>query len=315
MATSTHAIPDANHLAADCAALRRRLYVVALLRGIGLLLAVLFVNAAARRRPRLALPPAGLVRAAILVWTLACHRLSRLPLPRPAARRRTDDLSLALRIEESYPSLNDALASTVAIPRRTCRTAARRVAGPAHRGDSPRPRQDQRLRLQPHRGHTRSVVVDTAYGPAASSSSSRWHCCFPPLAGTALARLADPFGGHEWPAQTRLTALVAGPLDGPVALIGDEPVAPPAEGSVLRVGRGQPFLVRGKLCAATRKTAWCRAVSSSRCAPEAARPPKIAARSYAKTKARPLRDEAGHGTLPERLQVPGRRPRRRERRL
>ena len=103
------------------AALRRRIRLVATFRGTAWLLAavlftLLFVGLLDWRFHRVqaggqGLP--GLVRAFALVGLLGgagllIRRLLWRPLSEPA-----DDLSLALRVEERYPALEDALASTV----------------------------------------------------------------------------------------------------------------------------------------------------------------------------------------------------------
>src|SRR5262249_57654141 len=95
------------------AALRRRLRFVVTVRGVGWLLTLLlFAAAGAGFLDWLWRLPA-LVRAVVLVGTLAGAGLvAYRMLLRPLATR-ADDLALALRIEERYPSLNDALASTV----------------------------------------------------------------------------------------------------------------------------------------------------------------------------------------------------------
>ncbi len=246
MATSTHPVPDVKHLRGRLSALRRRLYTVTLLRGAGLVLAVFCLNAAVAGALdwRFHLP--AFVRAVILVWTLACAAFCAFRyLYRPLSAR-TDDLSLALRIEESYPSLNDALATTVQF---------------LDEPDALPPGESVSLRTEAMRRardkinlcdfnrivDTRGLWYMTLLRGAAVALVVLLAGVFPALAVTALARLADPFGAHDWPAQTRLTTLVAGPLDGAVALIGDDPVAPAADGPSLRVGRGQVFLVRGKL--------------------------------------------------------------------
>jgi len=95
------------------AALRRRLHFVATVRGVSWLLAavVAAVAVACLLDWRFQLP--SLVRGVLLVGTLSAGGyLFYRHLFRPLSAR-TDDLSLALRIEETYPSLNDALASTV----------------------------------------------------------------------------------------------------------------------------------------------------------------------------------------------------------
>src|SRR5262245_37115032 len=104
------AIPVGTDLKQRLAALRRRLRFVATFRGgawlTAVVLSVLLVAGALDWL--FALPP--LVRGVILTGLLTgagliVYRLLIVPLSKPA-----DDLSLALRVEERFPSLNDALA-------------------------------------------------------------------------------------------------------------------------------------------------------------------------------------------------------------
>src|SRR4051794_11591543 len=102
-----------NPLRARLAAVRRRLFLVVGLRGVCAVAAVLAatVVAAGLIDWRFHLP--NLIRALFLVGGLSgAGCLALRLLLRPLAGR-TDDLSLALKVEELYPSLNDSLASTV----------------------------------------------------------------------------------------------------------------------------------------------------------------------------------------------------------
>jgi hypothetical protein len=245
MATVTHPVPEGGQLRSRLAALRRRLYVVSMLRGFGWVLTVVLLSAAIGSVLdwRLHLP--ALVRAVLLVTTLAASAYLAFRLLFRPLSVRTDDLSLALRVEENYPSLNDALASTVQF-----------LDDPDASGDGVSPSlRDEAMR----RARAKIIacdfnrIVDTRGLPLAVLSlflsgvtAALLVYLFPALALTAVARLANPFGALNWPAQTRLAALAAGPLDGPVVLIADDRGGT-ADASGLRIGRGQPFLVRGKL--------------------------------------------------------------------
>src|SRR5262249_50076446 len=102
-----------NPLQHRLAALRRRLRFVVTFRGACRLGALLFlaVAVAGLLDWRVHLP--GAVRALVLVATLGgAGYVAFLYLLRPLAAP-ADDLALALRIEERYPELNDALASAV----------------------------------------------------------------------------------------------------------------------------------------------------------------------------------------------------------
>ncbi len=252
MATITHPVPEASHLRGRLAALRRRLFLVSSVRGVSWLLTVVVLGAALGGALdwRFHLP--AFVRAVILVATLAAGAYLALRyLLRPLAVR-TDDLSLALRVEERYPSLNDALASTVQFLNEP-ETPSAGVSA-SLRQEALRRARDQINACDFNR------IVDTRGLSLAGLSMALSGVAavllvlfFPALAATALVRLANPFGAQDWPAQTRLQSLAAGPLDAPVALIADETGTATAEASTLRVGRGQPFLVRGKLARGNRE--------------------------------------------------------------
>src|SRR4051812_13198127 len=107
------AVPVGLDLKQRLAALRRRLRFVATFRGAAWLAAVVLsvMLVAGALDWWLHLP--ALVRGVILTGLLTgagliVYRMLIRPLSQPA-----DDLSLALRVEERFPSLNDALASTM----------------------------------------------------------------------------------------------------------------------------------------------------------------------------------------------------------
>ncbi len=122
-------------------------------------------------------------------------------LLRPLSSR-NDDLSLALRVEEQYPILNDALASTVQF-----------LEGPhAVAGASPALQQEavqRALRL------AQGCDFNKAVNPRGLSLAVGVFILFlavtlgmiimrPGLARTALARFADPFGDHPWAGKTAI---------------------------------------------------------------------------------------------------------------
>ena len=213
---------DGDALRRRLAALRRRLRLVTAVRGLGWLAAVVLgaALAAGALDWRWHLP--ALVRAAALTGTLAAAGVVALRhLVRPLSAR-ADDLTLALRVEERFPALNDALASTVeflgpggvradSAPLR--REAVRRALGKAKGCDFGR--------VVDARGLRTAVLAAGLAGAAAAALAG----LYPTQATTALARLADPFGAREWPRQTRLEV--------------EEPKP--------RIGRNEPFEVRARV--------------------------------------------------------------------
>jgi hypothetical protein len=145
-----------------------------------------------------------LARAALLTMTLALtgvvgYLLLILPLV-----AKTDDLSLALRVEEQYPILNDSLASTVQFLESKCEPPP---------GISPslqREAVQRALRLAQScdfnkvinaRGLSWSIVAMVLVTvTVVTLTVSR-----PAAAWTAFVRLADPYGDHAWIGKTELT--------------------------------------------------------------------------------------------------------------
>src|SRR5437588_11111373 len=104
---------DPSLLRSRLAGLRRRLRFVVLRRGVGWLLTAVLLAAVVAGLLDWHWHLPSLVRAAFLVGTLSAAVLIVYRyLVRPLASR-ADDLALALRVEDRYPALNDALASTV----------------------------------------------------------------------------------------------------------------------------------------------------------------------------------------------------------
>jgi hypothetical protein len=216
-------LTDAFSLRQRLSALRRHLRAVTLLRGVSyLLVAVLLALIGVGLLDwRWHLPE--LVRGVALVGTLSTgvligyHYLFR-PL-----RTRADDLSLALRIEEKYPALDDCLASTVEFLDRSGRPegessvlereAVRRSLGQASGFDFGQIIDARGLRLA-------CVGAAIVVGAALTLLVQR-----PVQALTALVRLADPFGGHEWPKKTQMVL----------------------EPHRSQIGRNEVFRIRGRL--------------------------------------------------------------------
>ncbi|MGH7171493.1 MAG: hypothetical protein ACRELG_14555, partial [Gemmataceae bacterium] len=216
-------ILDGTVLRQRLAGLRRRLRLVATVRGVGLLLTVVLATAIAAGlldwHLHLHLP--ALVRAVVLVATLTggvfvAYRYLYRPLSAPS-----DDLSLALRVEEEYPTLNDALASTVQF---------------LERGSAPDSssavleRETVKRSLGQMLGCDFGKVIDkrgliwaSAGGGVSTLLALTLMMLSPALAGTAFLRLANPFGDIDWPKKTQLEI--------------EEPR--------LRIGRNEAFEVRG----------------------------------------------------------------------
>ena len=144
----------------------------------------------------------NLVRAGALVSMLAgAAILAYRYLYRPLSAR-SDDLSLALRVEERYPVLNDSLASTVEFLSQETppsgesaavrREAIRRALGRAGNFDFNRVVDTRGLRLA---GGVAIVALALAVTLL---------ILFPATAATALVRLAVPFGTSDWPRLTQL---------------------------------------------------------------------------------------------------------------
>lgn len=218
---------DRRPLPTRMAALRRRLRLVVTVRGLGWFLAILLLAGALGGLLdwRVHLP--GFVRAILLVGTLAGAGLVALRYLIVPLAERADDFALALRIEERYPFLNDCLASTVQFLER----AARREPVDETQGSPSLRRETVERTLRQIQVCDFSRVVNSAgVGWAGASVSAALAlaciliCLNPALAFTALERLAVPFGGKEWPRQTRLQIQAA-----------------------KRLARGAPFEIRGTI--------------------------------------------------------------------
>jgi hypothetical protein len=221
MPPATPSLPDASPLRQRLARLRRRMRLLAVVYGVGWLLVVVLLGTAAAGLLdwRWHLP--GLLRAAFLVATLTgaalvtYHRLLR-----PLAAR-SDDLALALRVEEQYPHLNDSLASTVQF--------LEQEGG----GDSAALRRAAVGRtLRASKGCDFNRVVDSrgvgaagAAGLASLAVAVTLVLMYPAQAATALGRFANPFGALDWPRKTKLE------LEDPAG----------------RIGRRQPYRVHGRV--------------------------------------------------------------------
>jgi hypothetical protein len=211
-----------NALQTRLSALRRRLLLVTLTRGLSLLLMVLVGGAALAGWLDWEVNLPSLVRALLLVTVLGGAGYVGWRWLLAPLQARVDDLALALRIEEAYPSLNDALASTVQF--------LQEPGSPAAGSPSLRQEAVQRaLRLA--QGCDFTTVVRRRWlrltALAALLVTATAVAAFvlqPAVAGIALLRLANPFGEHDWPSATELTLHFRD-----------------------RIAIGQPFVIRGEV--------------------------------------------------------------------
>ena len=220
-----------NPLQSRLAVLRRRLRMVVTFRGgcwaiaalVGSLAFACLIDQSVYLKSNRDLP--SLIRAVFLAGILSgtgyvTYRFLLRPL-----RTRTDDLALALRVEEHYPILNDSLASTVQFLEH---------AGNAPGASQALKREAIQRALRLAQGCDFNKAVDTrGTRPACLALAGALAVVGPlvllnpSLAMTALARLADPFGGHLWPGHMPQTTLE---------------ITYPA-----RIGFGQKFVIRGKV--------------------------------------------------------------------
>src|SRR5947209_1516561 len=200
-----------NPLQSRLAVLRRRLRLVVTFRGGCWALAVL-VGAVALaclgdqtlyQRGQRGLPV--LFRALLLVGALGGTAVVAYRFLLKPWRTRTDDLSLALRVEEQYPVLNDALASTVQFLQQP-------ETAPGVSQALRREAVQRALRLAQGCDFNKAV---NARGAGIAAVALLAACALvlplvlgnPALAVAALTRLADPFGGHGWPGEGQQTFL------------------------------------------------------------------------------------------------------------
>src|SRR5581483_5796 len=141
----------------------------------------------------------AVLRAAALVGLIAAGLLYlRRRVVRPL-RELNDDVALAIRVEEHFPTLNDALASTVQFERHPAGSAALRQAT---RRYAVREAEDCDFRDLLDRHPVRRPVAALAVAVAAALPLA---ALYPLPSLSAVVRLLDPFGDHPWPPQTTLT--------------------------------------------------------------------------------------------------------------
>ncbi len=207
MATATASAPVIDPAATQAKlrqrlnALRRRIHLVTIVRGSSWIAALLLAVFVFGGLIDFLYPLPRVIRALFLVGGLGgagylFYRYLYLPL-----KAKDDDLSLALRIEDRYPGLNDSLASSVQF-----------LAADGN-GDSPLIRREAvRRALRGIEKCDFSRVVDARWlrtsaalallGVLTVVGLGVWR---PALAGTGFLRFAVPFGEHEWPSKTVIT--------------------------------------------------------------------------------------------------------------
>lgn len=218
-------MPVASHpFPGRLAALRRRWRFVALTRGTAALLAAFLLAVALVGLLDWLVKLPDVIRAFCLVGILAGSGIILWKLLIEPLAVATDDLSLALRVEEYYPELNDGLASAVQF----LETAEERTGlGSA----TVRRAAVRQALLTAESCDFHRVVPSRGLGMAGAALvfslmlAATLLVADPLLAQTALLRLADPFGEHPWPAATRLVDLSA----------------------PQRMARGEAFVVRGQV--------------------------------------------------------------------
>jgi hypothetical protein len=136
----------------------------------------------------------GLLVAIVTASGVLAYRYLFVPLRSPC-----DDLTLALRIEEEFPELNDALASTVQFLTEPADSPGAASSSQAMRKKAVqqtalKAEQYDFSRIISYRGAIVLGVSLLAVAAVAAHFAYR-HAEF---SGIALLRLADPFGGHTW---------------------------------------------------------------------------------------------------------------------
>ncbi len=188
-----------NPLLSRLAGLRRRVRLLEAWQGICAFLTVLVgaVVVACLLDWTVPIPsfPRGVVLAAIVAGAaMVAYRFLFTPLRAPA-----DDLTLALRIEEEFPELNDSLASTVQFLKEPADSAGAASSSQAMRQKAVQQmmaRADQYdfSRIVSYRAALILGVSLIAVLAVAGHFAYR-HA---PFTRIALLRLTDPFGGHTW---------------------------------------------------------------------------------------------------------------------
>ena len=187
----------------------------------------------------------GLVRAVFLAVALAAAAIIAIRYLFKPLTARSDDLALALRVEERYPTLNDALASTVQF--------LNQPSDADHESASLR-REAVRRTMRLLTGLDFNRVVDSRGLLGATLSMAAVGAIAllllwidPVLAKTALVRFTNPFGGRDWPHLTQLDALESRFRNSNSPTFTDWQPLTSTNGrpATLRVGKGYEFQIQG----------------------------------------------------------------------
>jgi hypothetical protein len=214
LSPTTKPSPDLRSRLGD---LRRRWRRLVVVRGVAFVTATALTVAIAIGLIDHAIHLPALVRATALVGSLVAGVFA---VRRTLRELRTlnDDVALALRVEDHFPGLNDALATTIELELNPggsgeLREATRRLAVREAEDCDFRDLLDRRL--------WRRTIAALLVAVGVALPLLIGH---PSASRVALVRLLDPFGDHAWPPQTVLT------IEAPEWL-----------------ARGEAFILRGEL--------------------------------------------------------------------
>ncbi|HEY6409709.1 MAG TPA: hypothetical protein VIY29_19805, partial [Ktedonobacteraceae bacterium] len=141
----------------------------------------------------------SLVRGMLLVGILVgagmvAYRLLFVPFRSPC-----DDLTLALRIEQEFPELNDALGSTVQFLSESADSPGAAASSQAMRKKAVQVAVTKAEQFDFNRIISyRSAVILGVSLVIVAAVAAHFAYRYAEFSGIALARLADPFGGHTW---------------------------------------------------------------------------------------------------------------------
>jgi hypothetical protein len=195
--------PEGDKLRGRLASLRRQLRLVASWRGLAYLVALVLAVGLTMSLIDYLYDLFPLVRAVVLVATLTGMGLvTWFYLMRPLSQP-MDDLSLALRIEERHPTLNDALASTVQFLDQE--RASPSGESTSMRGEAVRRTIARVANLDFGKIVDRNGLQTATFGAVAFALVCLGFAVFTPeLAAKGFWRLTTPFASVQWPKKTQI---------------------------------------------------------------------------------------------------------------